>query len=102
MRARGWKDRLSVDCRTPVSQTQCLVASRVHLCFINASTMRWELAGTCCFSCRDLHYPSPLLPAFASPSCSHEHEIKNRTLGGPHRTLGTLVLVILQEFTIMI
>lgn len=30
--------RLSVDCTIPVSQTQCLAASRVHLPFIKAST----------------------------------------------------------------
>lgn len=67
----GWKDRLSVDCRIPVSQTQCFVASRAHLSFIKVSTVNWGLAGTCF---RDLHYLSLPLTAF-----SHEPEVKTRT-----------------------
>lgn len=79
-RVCGWRYRLSVDCRIPVSQTQCLAASRVHLRELGTG---WDML---------FQLPRPALPSIASssPSFSHEPEVKTRTLGGPHHTLGTV------------
>lgn len=56
VRAHGWKDRLSVDCGTPVSQTQCLVASRVHSLYYELGT-GWDIP---------FQLPRPALPVTAS------------------------------------